>query len=187
MKWKDVNKDGVIDNYDQVKLGSAVPKWTGGLTSTLSWKNLTLSARFDYALGHKIVDTKTPWILGNMQGTYNTVDLVFDTWTEENINAKYPTYVWADQLGKRNYARNNTSMFVYDASYLAIREISLNYRLPQAWTRKVKMEKVDFNVSAQNLGYITNAKYVASPEYGSSGWGGYPLPRTLIFGVNVTF
>ena len=187
VKWKDVNKDGVIDNYDQVKLGSAVPKWTGGLTSTLSWKNLTLSARFDYALGHKIVDTKTPWILGNMQGTYNTVDLVFDTWTEENINAKYPTYVWADQLGKRNYARNNTSMFVYDASYLAIREISLNYTLPQAWTRKVKMEKVDFNVSAQNLGYITNAKYVASPEYGSSGWGGYPLPRTLIFGVNVTF
>jgi len=138
-------------------------------------------------LGHKIVDTKTPWIIGNMQGTYNTVDLVFDTWTEENTNAKYPTYVWADQLGKRNYARNNTSMFVYDASYLAIREVSLNYTLPQAWTQKLKMEKVDFNVSAQNLGYITNAKYVASPEYGSSGWGGYPLPRTLIFGVNVTF
>ena len=187
VKWKDVNKDGVIDKYDQVKLGSAVPKWTGGFNTTVSWKGLTLSARFDYALGHKIVDTKTPWILGNMQGTYNTVDLVFDTWTEENINAKYPTYVWADQLGKRNYARNNTSMFVYDASYLAIREVSLNYTLPQAWTQKLKMEKVDFNVSAQNLGYITNAKYVASPEYGSSGWGGYPLPRTLIFGVNVTF
>ena len=187
VKWKDVNKDGVIDKYDQVKLGSAVPKWTGGFNTTVSWKGLTLSARFDYALGHKIVDTKTPWILGNMQGTYNTVDLVFDTWTEENINAKYPTYVWADQLGKRNYARNNTSMFVYDASYLAIREVSLNYTLPQAWTQKLKMEKVDFNVSAQNLGYITDAKYVASPEYGSSGWGGYPLPRTLIFGVNVTF
>ena len=187
VKWKDVNKDGVIDKYDQVKLGSAVPKWTGGFNTTVSWKGLTLSARFDYALGHKIVDTKTPWILGNMQGTYNTVDLVFDTWTEENTNAKYPTYVWADQLGKRNYARNNTSMFVYDASYLAIREVSLNYTLPQAWTQKLKMEKVDFNVSAQNLGYITDAKYVASPEYGSSGWGGYPLPRTLIFGVNVTF
>ena len=187
VKWKDVNKDGVIDNYDKVKLGSAVPKWTGGFNTTVSWKGLTLSARFDYALGHKIVDTKTPWILGNMQGTYNTVDLVFDTWTEENINAKYPTYVWADQLGKRNYARDNTSMFVYDASYLAIREISLNYTLPKNWTKKLAMEKVDLNISTQNLGYITDAKYVASPEYGSSGWGGYPLPRTLIFGVNVTF
>ena len=187
VKWKDVNRDGVIDNYDQVKLGSTVPKWTGGLSTTLSWKGLTLSARFDYALGHKIVDTKTPWIMGNMQGTYNTIDLVFDTWTEENVDAKYPTYVWADQMGKRNYARSNNSMFVYDASYLAVREISLNYTLPQSWTRKVGMEQVDLNVSAQNLGYLTDAKYVASPEYGSSGWGGYPLPRTLVFGANITF
>lgn len=187
VKWKDVNNDGVIDNYDKVKLGSAVPKWTGGINTQLSWKGLSLSARFDYALGHKIVDTKTPWILGNMQGTYNTIDLVFDTWTEDNPNAQYPIYVWADQLGKRNYARDNSSMFVKNANYLAIREISLNYSLPKAWIHTLAMERVDLNVSAQNLGYITGAKNVASPEYGASGWGGYPLPRTLIFGVNVTF
>lgn len=187
VKWKDVNGDGVIDDYDKVKLGSAVPKWTGGLSTNVSWKGLTLNARFDYALGHKIVDTKTPWIMGNMQGTYNTIDLVFDSWTEKNPNAKYPTYVWADQLGKRNVARHNTSMFVYDASYLAVREISLGYSLPKAWIQKVKMEKLELNVTAQNLGYITDAKYVASPEYGSDGWGGYPLPRTLIFGLNITF
>ena len=187
VKWKDVNGDGVIDNYDKVKLGSAVPNWTGGFNTTLSWKGLTLIARFDYALGHKIVDTKTPWILGNMQGTYNTCDLVFDTWTPENPNAKYPIYVFADQNGKRNVARDNTSMFVYDASYLAIREISLNYTLPQNWVKKLAMEKVDLNVTTQNLGYLTGAKYVASPEYGSSGWGGYPLPTNLVFGVNVTF
>ena len=187
VKWKDVNGDGVIDNYDKVKLGSAVPNWTGGFNTTLSWKGLTLSARFDYAFGHKIVDTKTPWILGNMQGTYNTCDLVFDTWTPENPNAKYPIYVFADQNGKRNVARDNTSMFVYDASYLAIREISLSYSLPQNWVKKLAMEKVDLNVTTQNLGYLTAAKYVASPEYGSSGWGGYPLPTNLVFGVNVTF
>ena len=187
VKWKDVNGDGVIDNYDKVKLGSAVPNWTGGFNTTLSWKGLTLIARFDYALGHKIVDTKTPWILGNMQGTYNTCDLVFDTWTPENPNAKYPIYVFADQNGKRNVARDNTSMFVYDASYLAIREVSLNYTLPQNWVKKLAMEKVDLNVTTQNLGYLTGAKYVASPEYGSSGWGGYPLPTNLVFGVNVTF
>ena len=187
VKWKDVNGDGVIDNYDKVKLGSTVPNWTGGFNTTLSWKGLTLIARFDYALGHKIVDTKTPWILGNMQGTYNTCDLVFDTWTPENPNAKYPIYVFADQNGKRNVARDNTSMFVYDASYLAIREVSLNYTLPQNWVKKLAMEKVDLNVTTQNLGYLTGAKYVASPEYGSSGWGGYPLPTNLVFGVNVTF
>lgn len=187
VKWKDVNGDGVIDNFDKVKLGSAVPNWTGGFNTTLSWKGLSLTARFDYALGHKIWDSKTPWIMGNMQGTYNTIDAVFDTWTPENPNAKYPTYVFADQLGKRNYARDNSSMFVKNASYLAIREVSLNYSLPQAWVKKLMMERLDLNITTQNLGYITAAKYVASPEYGSSGWGGYPLPTNLVFGLNVTF
>ena len=55
------------------------------------------------------------------------------------------------------------------------------------WVKKLAMEKVDLNVTTQNLGYLTGAKYVASPEYGSSGWGGYPLPTNLVFGVNVTF
>ena len=47
VKWKDVNGDGVIDNYDMVKVGNTVPKWTGGFNTTVSWKDLTLSARFD--------------------------------------------------------------------------------------------------------------------------------------------
>ena len=56
VKWKDVNNDGVIDNYDMVKVGNTVPKWTGGINTTVSWKDLTLSARFDYALGFTAVD-----------------------------------------------------------------------------------------------------------------------------------
>ena len=187
VKWLDVNEDGVIDQHDKVKLGDSAPNWTGGFNTTLSWKGLTLTARFDYALGHKIIDTKTPWILGNMQGTYNTCDLVFDTWSPENPNAKYPIYVFADQNGKRNLARDHSSMFVYDASYLALREVSLSYSLPQNWVKKLAMERVDLNVTTQNLGYLTNAKLVASPEYGSSGWGGYPLPTNVVFGINVTF
>lgn len=187
VKWKDVNGDGVIDDYDRVKLGNSRPRWTGGIVNTLTWKGLTFTARFDYALGYKVIDTKTPWIMGNMQGTYNTIDLVYDTWTENNANAKYPTYVWADQLGKRNYARPNNSLFVYNGDYLAIRELSLTYSLPKSWIEKLKMEKLELSVSAQNLGYITAAKNMASPEYGADSWGGYSLPRTLILGLNVNF
>ena len=90
-------------------------------------------------------------------------------------------------MEKRNYARDNNSLFVDNASYLSIRELSLSYSLPKSWIQKVKMERVDLNITAQNLGYITGAKYVASPEYGANGWGGYPLPTNLVFGVNVTF
>jgi len=185
VKWKDVNGDGVIDNYDMVKVGNTVPKWTGGFNTTVSWKDLTLSARFDYALGFKAVDWKSMWIMACAQGTYNTIQETKDTWTPDNPNAKYPTYVWADQLGKRNYCRSS-SMFVYNGNYLALRELSLTYRLPSIWVQKAKLSNVELSVTGQNLGYLTEAKHLFSPEKADNN-GGYPLPRTVIFGINVSF
>ena len=186
-KWKDVNGDGKIDNYDRVKLGNTVPKWTGGFNANASWKGLTLSGRFDYALGHKVFDGVTPWFMGNMQGTFNTLVQTRDSYNPETGEGIYPMYYWADQLGKRNYYHDNTSMFVYDASYLAIREITLGYDLPKKLTDAIHMQRVNVFVSGQNLGYITKAKLLCSPEYGADNWGAYSLPRTVIFGVNLTF
>lgn len=185
VKWKDVNGDGIIDQYDLVKIGNSMPKWTGGINTSATWKDLTLSVHMDFALGFKIIDWKTPWIMGNMQGTYNSITDTKDTWTVDNPGAKYPTYIWADQLNKRNYARN-TSMFIYNGNYLSFREISLSYRLPKMLVQKLNMANVEFSVTGQNLGYLTQAKHVFTPEISSNN-GGYPLPRTVVFGVNVTF
>ncbi len=187
VKWKDVNNDGVIDQYDQVKIGNKVPKWTGGFNFILSWKNLSLSTRLDYALGHIVTDTRTPWILGDMQGAYNSIDLVKDTWSETNVNAKYPIYMRADQLGKRNYART-TSMFMYKGDYLAFRDISMAYRISTDWLKKAFIQSVELSVTAQNLGYLwAGSKTMFSPEYGANSQGGYSLPRSVIFGINVSF
>lgn len=185
VKWRDVNGDGKIDNFDMVKVGNGTPKWTGGLNSTLTWKDLSLSMRFDYALGFKLIDSRTAWIMACAQGTYNTINETKNTWTPENPNAKYPIYAWADQLGKRNYCRNS-SIFAYNGDYLALRELSLAYTLPKAWVNKAKLSNVVLSVTGQNLGYWTEAKHVYTPE-DPSVWGGYPLPKTLILGVNVTF
>ena len=186
VKWKDVNGDGKIDNYDRVKLGNLNPKVTGGITTNLSWKEFSFSGRFDYALGFQAIDLRTPWIMGCMQGSYNSIVETLDTWSPENPNAKFPIYVWADQLGKRNYARSNTSMFVYDASYLAIRELSLGYSLPRTWANKLKMQGLQVSVTGQNLAYISNCKKLHSPEDANNN-SGYPLPRTVIFGLSMTF
>lgn len=184
-KWKDVNGDGVIDNYDMVKIGNSTPRWTGGITSMLKWKDLTFNARFDYGLGFTVVDWRTPWIMGNMQGTFNSLVDSKDTWTPENPNAKYPTYVWADQLGKRNYARQS-SKFMYNGNYLAIRELTLTYSLPSFLLRHAKINRLELSVTGQNLGYITAAKGVFSPEKSDNN-GGYPLPKSVIFGLNLSF
>lgn len=185
MKWKDINGDRVIDQYDQVLLGNTTPHWTGGFNTTLRWKNFQLYGRFDFALDYWIYDHTRPEIfLACAQGTYNTTTDVYNTWSEENPNAKYPRYAYADVLTNANYARNST-MFAYKGNYLAIRELSLSYSLPEMWAKKVFCQKVNVSITGQNLGYITSAK-VASPEVSNAG-AGYALPRTLLFGLNVTF
>lgn len=185
VKWLDVNKDNVIDDYDKVKVGRLTPRWTGGINTTLSYKGVSLSARMDYALGHTVLDYGAQWIMGCAQGSFNTFKKTKNTYTAQNPKAKYPTYVWADQLGKRNYNRNS-SMFCHKGDYLAFREVTLTYSLPQRLLDKAKMQGLDVSLTGQNLGYLTGAKGVYSPEVASNN-GGYPLPVILILGLNLTF
>ena len=193
-KFHDVNGDDVIDEFDKVKVGATSPRWTGGFNTTLRWKNFQLYGRFDYALGFWLYENSgtqstTPWFMGCYQGTYNTPTMYYDTWSESNPNAKYPRYLFADQNGKNNYIAS--TMFAYRGDYLAIREISLSYSLPESVAKMLKMQRAEVSITGQNLGYITGAKNVGSPEANPKDNGavgqGYSLPRPILFGVNLTF
>ena len=96
--------------------------------------------------------------------------------------------MYAGNLGKNNYQPAST-LFAHKGNYLAIREISLSYSLPQKWTQAVKMQRAEVSITGQNLGYITSAKNVFSPETGANGVvsNGYALPKSVLFGVNLTF
>ncbi|MDR1723561.1 MAG: TonB-dependent receptor [Tannerella sp.] len=186
VNWKDVNGDNVIDVYDKVYMGSTIPKFIGGLTNVISWRGISFLARLDYALGHYQHDTILPWFIGCQQGAYNGIAEVLDTWTPENPNAKYPKYYWADQNGKRNYARANNSLFVYNASYLAFREISLSYDINKDLLKKIGSSGIQLSITGQNLGYLTATK-AYNPEMGGDNTSGFSLPRTFIFGASLKF
>jgi TonB-linked SusC/RagA family outer membrane protein len=182
--WKDVNGDGTINSYDREYMGRTVPTVTGGFGFNAKYKGFSFSSRFDYALGHVQYDGPKTWFLSNAQGTFNTTTAVNDTWSPENPNAKYPTYYWADQLFKNNTFRTS-SMFYNKADYLAFREISLSYSLPADLLAKLKIEGIKFSLTGQNLGYFSKST-LFTPEKTDQGinvTGGYPLPRTVIFGV----
>lgn len=184
VKWKDVNKDGIINSYDREYMGRTVPTTTGGFGIYATWKNISLSTRFDYALGHVQYDGPTSWFMSNAQGTFNSIQEATNTWTPENPNAKYPTYYWADQLYKNNTFRTS-SMFYNKADYLAFRDVTFTYSLPNDLLKKVKIEGMKFTLTGQNLGYLSEST-LFSPETtvnGTSVGGGYPLPRTVILGV----
>ena len=171
-------------------MGRTVPRWTGGFSAYARWKNLSLSARFDYALGFVAYDGARAWFMGNAQGTFNTITDVYQTYNSTNTSAKFPTYYWADQLYKNNVLRES-KMFYQKGDYLALREINLMYSLPAGWAGKIKSQSINLTATVQNVGYLSKAT-LYSPESGSiansaAGSGGYPLPRVLIFGAQITF
>lgn len=192
LMFKDLNGDGIVTSYDRAVIGNTVPKWNGGLSTTLKYKGLTLYVRTDFGLGFTSYDGLRYWMNGCAQGSYNMTTDVWDSWTEENPNAKYPRYVWADQNGPTNWVRTS-DYWTTNGSYLAFREVQLSYTLPKAWTQKFRCQNLTLSVTGQNLGYLTNAAS-AIPDYTqytsgwTSGWGGTNPPSpTVLFGLNVTF
>ena len=192
LMFEDINGDGVIDSYDQKVLGTYTPKWNGGLNTTLTWKGLSLYLRTDFGLGFTTYDGLKQWIDGCAQGAYNMTTDIWDSWTPENPNAKYPRYVWADQLGKNNYVRTS-EFWATKGNYLAFRELQLSYDLPKNICSKFRCQSLRLSVTGQNLGYWTSSAS-AIPDYtqytngNTSGWGGtYALPRTVLFGLDITF
>lgn len=199
--WADLNSDGVIDELDRVKVGNVLPKWTGGFSTTLAYKDISLFARFDYALGHILYNDLAARSLGQYQGTFNVISKVTDTWSPENPNADLPKFYYADQLAKKNITRsnnanpninNNSSRFYEKGDYLSLREITLSYRLPKKIIEKATLSDASIYLTGQNLFYITGYEGM-SPEpavkkdNAGVDEGRYPMPRTVLVGVSVTF
>ncbi|MCG7860652.1 hypothetical protein MD537_26970, partial [Flavihumibacter sediminis] len=86
------------------------------------------------------------WALGSFQGEFNATDIVKDTWTPENPNAKYPRYTWADQLNTKNFDRPS-DMFWVNSSYLAFREVSLSYTVPKGILQRFNVEGLTLTVT----------------------------------------
>jgi len=139
----------------------------------------------DFALGYIQQDFMQMWSLASAQGEFNATDIVKQTWTPDNPNAKYPRYVWADQLNAKNFDRPS-SMFFVNSDYLAFREVSLSYDFSTKLLSKAKIKNLRLTVTGQNLGYITNS-LLNLPERSGVENSAYTIPTQLIFGANITF
>ena len=179
--------DGKVDNYDRSILGQTQPKWTGGLTNTFTYKNLSLSIfiqtvqgqmRTNYAIGTASDE------LGRRNGP---AEIGF--WTPENRSNEWRS------LG--NHSNSHGYGFPMDAGYTRIKDITLSYNLPRAWMKKAGLNAVQVYLSGRNLATFTNwlgwdpeANYqVRGTTSGDDGdWNyNYPITRDLVFGLNVTF
>jgi len=190
--YQDSDSNDTIDVRDLVYMGNPYPRWTGGFTSSLSYKNLNLYVRMDYMTGHMIYNHAKIFLAGQWAGNLNfPQEMVTHGWKKQGDIATRTQYIGG--VGNYNYWRGSAyhnystnSEFYEWGNFLCIREITLSYNLPADILRKVRINNLRLNVTANNLHYFT--KYTGmNPEEGGNDDGRYPLPKNIIFGAVISF
>ena len=192
----DQNGDGIIDRTrtveeggDLVKIGQNTPDFYWGLNTQVYYKNFDLSLQFQGAQGGEV---------------YNIDPLYYGSQWGRALRAEFD----ADGDGvadhnNQHYVRNRdqTDAMIQDASYIALRNLTIGYSINPNWVNKVGLSSARLYVAGTNLLYImaddytsfnpegveiTNSGYLGPTTYGVQ-VGASPIVRSLTFGVNVNF
>ena len=191
-----------------IVIGKMTPDWYGGLNNTLRYKNWSLDFLIDWQEGGDIFSVDLWYGMGT--GLYeetagnndlgnpmrNTLDEgggiinpgVMSDGSENTIR------VAANNYAARGWARSPNSRYVYDASYVKLRELVLTYNLPGALMDKTFISRASVSLVGSNLWIIKKNLPHADPEMGQSsgnvqGWqsGVMPTIRNYGLSLNLTF
>jgi len=171
---------------DQVIVGQGNPKWTFGWNNMVSWRNWSASIFINAATGFDRLNL-TRYALTSMTGMYKFItlrDAYFKGWdyVANKADARYPSHT---NSNTKYYG--NSDMWLENASFLKLKNISIAYRIPK---KVAKFADMQLSVSAQNLFTLTRYKGM-DPEvynaYSGLDMGAYPVPRTFTFDARLTF
>lgn len=181
--FADIDGNKIIDSRDQVYVGNMFPDWTGGFSNYFNYKGFSLAIRTDFTLGHTIYNYAKAMADGQLQGDLMpTKDYIDKAWKKQGDITDTPRYLW--QNSQQNISRSST--YFEKGDFLALREITVGYTIPQTLLRKVKISSARINLTGNNLHYFT-AFRGPMPEDGGSDNGRYPNPRTFTLGTNISF
>jgi TonB-dependent starch-binding outer membrane protein SusC len=175
---KNGNETFTWDPNNRVPVGSILPKATGGFSTNFRYKNWDLSMLFVYQIGGSIYDASAKRQLGVMS-FWNTRPEIADRWQQPGDDAQFPRLTYeAQTYGLPNYWQYNTQMWLYDASFLRLRNLTLGYNLPAKWSQKVKMSSLRIAFIGTNL--LVWTKYPGlDPEIARDGEGNVNTSRNM--------
>jgi TonB-dependent starch-binding outer membrane protein SusC len=203
-RYADLNNDGLLTNDDRVNIGSAIPKFTGGMRTELSYQNFSFNAFFNFSYGNKIFN-QNAWTMTDMSGTnannvyqraYDDRYIILSTVTDasklEAIKANNlitKTAAAGALLDRREVA----DYYVEDGSFIRLKDINIGYTIPNTLLKKLKVGSLKVYVNLQNMATWTNHTGL-NPEVNTGSLstrgldnGSYPLFKNYRFGVNATF
>lgn len=187
MKYRDMNGDGKIDDYDRTIIGCGQPLHTGGFSNNFTWKNFDLNIFFSWSYGNDLINANRLIFESGWKSQTNQFASYANRWTPDNPTSDIPRAV---ATGSEEYS----SRVIEDGSYLRLKNVSLGYTIPSRQLRKAGISSMRIYVSADNIWTLTNysgpdpevstRNSVLTPGFD---WSAYPRAYGFTAGVNISF
>ena len=168
-----------------VYCGSPEPVATGGFSTTVSWKGLSLSAYFEFVTGHKVVETNN-YNSDGYDMSKNTTNAALNYWKKPGDTGVTPKPV-ATNPGM--YHVGYSTRYLKKGDYLRIKDITLSYSLPKNALDKIRMKGLRIYVSALNP-YTFHDLTALDPEFGYLGYTmgvTHSMVKSFVGGIEVSF
>lgn len=186
------NPTGDFYGDNRKAFGNPFPKIVGGITNTFKYKGFDLNFLFMYQYGNTIYDDQAKRMIGDYTSIAQRPEIL-DAYSESNPSTEVP--------GLNEYSTYvNSTRFLYDASFLRLKNLSLGYSFSKNICNKMKLGSLRIYVSGNNLWTLTNYKgwdpevsrntsssdpdsnvSFAAPSFAT------PQARTIIGGIQISF
>ena len=193
VKFRDVNHDGKIDDDDRVILGNGFPTLNYGLNLGATYKDWDFSIYMYGVLGQDILSYSAMKLSSMTQLDDQTTPNILKSAYNEAFRNGSGTL---PRLSIGDYSRNTrvSDLWVKNGDFLRISNIQVGYTLPKDLCNKLSVQKARVYVGVSNLLTISGYNKYGDPEVGTGSilfqgldTGRYPMPRTFMAGLNVTF
>ncbi|OCX51697.1 SusC/RagA family TonB-linked outer membrane protein [Mucilaginibacter sp. PPCGB 2223] len=159
VRFVDVNHDGVIDSKDAQVIGNPNPDFTGAISSTLTYKRISLSALFTFSKGNQIFNYVRQQLEAE-SGFQNQTLAVLNRWRVNGQVTDVPKATYGDPIANSRFS----DRWIEDGSYLRLRTLSVVYNVP---IKQRALKSIKIYATGNNL--FTLTKYLGyDPEFSAT-------------------
>ncbi|WP_320053513.1 SusC/RagA family TonB-linked outer membrane protein [uncultured Acetobacteroides sp.] len=181
-----ITTDGVLANKieNRVYAGKASPDFFGGFVNDFEYKDFTLSIVMSYNIGGKKTIPYS-YLNTNSDGRqiliHNQTVNQLDRWTTPGQITDVP------KLSLDNYVGYGSTRYLYDMTNINFKTLSLAYKLPSKWIKRIKIDNASINTQISNLAYWYKDKKGGSGNGIAEYRYGFPESRQITFGIDLRF
>ena len=185
--YKDLDNNGIIDEGDKTVVVNPEPNFFGSWFNQLTYKGFSLSLILQFSQGGQALYSQLQEDACAILGHSVSREMYGNYWTPENKDAKYARL--AAFLYNSNAEINNR--YVFNTSYLRLKNLTFNYKIPASLLKKVHIAGMNVFVSATNLFTISKwpgidpETLTAGAAYMGKNNDPYPLSKTFSMGFNI--